>query len=110
MTDRAAAVLGFVGAPVAWVLHLSASYFLVALGCTTGWGGARCGILLATLVLGAVAAGAGWLGWRRRVPDPAGVRDFLGHGGAALAALFAVAIVFEGLPPLFLPLCGFHVE
>lgn len=105
---RAATVLGFLGAPLAWAAHLGVSYFLVALGCTTAWTGSRPAILLATLVFAALAAGAGWVGWRRRASDATGIRDFLGEGGAALAGLFTLAIIFAGLSPLFLPLCEFR--
>jgi hypothetical protein len=110
MPARAAIVLGFLGAPLAWAVHLGVSYFLVALGCTTNWGGARPAILVATLAFAALAVWAGWIGWRGRERDPAGVRDFLGMGGAVLAGLFTLAIVFAGLSPLVLPLCGLTAE
>ena len=105
---RAATLFGFLGAPLAWAAHLAVSYFLVALGCTTAWSGSRAAIIVATIVFGVVAAAAGWLGWQARAQDPSGIREFLGHGGAALAALFTLAILLAGISPLFLPLCEFR--
>jgi hypothetical protein len=110
MQTRGFLLVSFFGAPLAWVLHLSASYFLVALGCTVNWSGARAAILIVTIACTAAAAGAGWLGLRHRQHDGAGVRDFMAIGGAALAGLFALGILLGGLPPLFLPLCGFRAE
>jgi hypothetical protein len=110
MQTPGAMLTSFLGAPVVWALHLGLSYFLVALGCTTGWSGARPAILIATGLCAAAAAAAGWLGWRGRQRDATGIREFLGVGGAALAGLFTLAIVVAGVSPLFLPLCGFQGE
>jgi hypothetical protein len=109
-------VIVFLGAPIAWLLHLALSYFLVALGCGTGWAGAESGVLIATVLFAAAACWAGWLGWRGskhalRAPDglavdPPGVRGFLAVGGVILAVLFCGAIIITGIAPLFLPMCS----
>ncbi|MDQ3951153.1 MAG: hypothetical protein M3282_12535 [Gemmatimonadota bacterium] len=113
-----ALLYGVLGGPIAWTLHLFVSYFLVALACTTGWWGANVGIALATVLL-AAAAGASvvvsfrrWrqLGgdqrWDEALSDPRGRGGFLWVLGMVLGAIFALAILFAGLPPLFVPTCG----
>ena len=112
-----ALVAGFLGAPVAWALHLAVSYFLVTLDCTTDWNGGRTGVLLATVAFAAAALGAGALGWRgwKRVRgqmtpgellDPMRIRGFLSLSGVLLAVLFTGAIVLAGISPLLLPMCS----
>ena len=111
-----ALLVALLGAPVVWAVHLAVSYFLVALDCNTSWEGAHTAVLIATL-LGALAAGGvgvfAWRGWklaranrRGNLLDTANVREFLALAGAALAALFAGAIVLTGVSPLFLPTCS----
>lgn len=113
--------LGFtvLGAPVAWSLHLLLCYFIVALDCTTGWGGAVPAIVIATVVLGAVAAWAGAVAFRHWPPprgigrvlselgEPVGRDRFLMLLGMALSALFTLAILATALAPLFVPTCPF---
>jgi hypothetical protein len=107
-------VISLLGAPVAWLLHLGTSYFLVALGCGTGWQGAGLAVLLITGVCTALAAWAGWLAWidwrrARQAPselDPPTVRGFVGALGVISAGLFCGAILIAGIAPLFLPMCG----
>lgn len=109
-------LVALLGAPLVWMVHLAASYFLVALHCGTGWTGARIAIALVTL-LGALAAAAtglfAWRRWKRIRPvsgaeplDPIDTTAFLLLSGAVLAALFTGAIVLTGLSPLFLPMCA----
>ena len=114
MTSRL--LIAFLGAPTAWMVHLGASYFLVALGCGTGWQGAEPGVLITTVLCAAAAGWSGWLGWRgwqRARPgddgvalDPPEVRGFLAVSGVLLAALFCGAIIITGIAPLFLPMCS----
>jgi hypothetical protein len=109
-------LVAFLGAPIVWAVHLAASYLLVALDCGSGWDGARTAVLVATAVcaVAAVSTGAfGWHQWKRgagrlgdSMLDPIDVREFLLLGGVILAVLFAGAIVFAGIAPLFLPVCG----
>ena len=110
-----ALLVALLGAPIIWAAHLAVSYFMVALDCNTGWEGAHTAVLVATLLCAVAAAGTGvfaWRGWRvarsqRRgnLFDSANVREFLALTGAAMAALFAAAIVLTGISPLFLPTC-----
>jgi hypothetical protein len=109
-------LVALLGAPVAWGIHLSASYFLVVLDCGSKWDGAEAAILLTTLLCAVAAGAAGvfaWGKWRRAggrqdLPwfEAAHVREFLLLSGAVLAVLFAGAIVVAGIAPLFVPLCG----
>jgi len=109
-------LVALLAAPVVWVIHLAASYFFVALDCGSRWDGAHTAILLTTVVCAVAAGGAGvfaWGKWRRaggrrdrHLFEAAQVQEFLLLSGAVLAALFAGAIVFAGIAPLFVPLCG----
>lgn len=111
-----ALLVALLGAPIIWAVHLAVSYFMVALDCNTSWEGAHTAVLVATLICAVAAGGSGvfaWRGWRsarsqRRgnLLDTANVREFLALAGAAMAALFAAAIVLTGISPLFLPTCG----
>jgi hypothetical protein len=113
----AALVLGFLGPPLVWALHLAVSYFLVALDCNTGWNGGTLAILLATAAGAAAALGTGafaWRGWKRvrgsmvagELLDPMRIRGFLTLSGALMAVLFAGAIILAGISPLLLPMCS----
>lgn len=106
----------FLGAPVAWALHLFVSYAMVAYACATGWGSLHLALGVATLVLALAAAAAGalaWRAWRRtpaeRAPEspeaPGSWRDLLMPVGVLLAALFTLAIVLAGIAPIFVPAC-----
>ena len=105
------------GAAIAWAVHFLLSYFLVALGCTTGWRGTDAAIGIATVVLAAVAAWSGWIAfrnWRPRrgrgggtgiLDDAGGRRNFMLVIGILSAGLFGLLIVLEGLSPVFLSTC-----
>jgi hypothetical protein len=111
--------LGFavLGAPLAWVVHLGVSYFLVALGCSTRWSGTDAALAVATLLLAAVAAGAGLVAhrawrqvrvqqaWLTSMGEPRGRSSFLTLVGVGVAAIFTLLILLAGLPPLFVPTC-----
>lgn len=116
-----------VGAPLAWTLHLMASYVMVAAWCAAEWGGLRMALAITTLVCAALAAGSGLAAvalWRdgqamlRRDAepgDPEGWSSRMGERGARIsflaamsigaALLFAFLILLQGLPPLFTPAC-----
>jgi hypothetical protein len=120
-------LLALLGAPLAWLVHLSASYVVVALWCANGWRTGTIALLVLT-ALGVVAALAtGVLAWRLwgrgrahlvgdAEPGVPGSWDArLGERGARIAflallalfmsAMFGYLIVLEGLPSLFAPLC-----
>jgi hypothetical protein len=112
---RGPLVLGLLGGGAAWIVHLSASYFLVALGCPRGW--PALGVLLGVVTLagvgGAVAAGmaarrGGRVGPARAVadePDPGEPARFVAGVGVLLAGLFAFMILVAGVAPLILSPC-----
>ena len=96
---------GFLGAPTAWIAHLTVSYALVEPVCAAGQGAeALLHLTTAAALLASAAAGAAAFWARRRSDvlgdDPAGRRRtrFLGSAGMALAALFAAVILAEALP------------
>jgi hypothetical protein len=109
-------VLAFLGAPTLWAVHLALSYFLVSLGCATGWGGAKPAVVVATLLCAVAAMAIGLFAWKRRKAarsgdtetelDPGPVPEFLAISGAVLAVLFTGAIIMAGMSPFFLPLCS----
>ena len=120
-------LLALVGAPLAWVVHLAASYITIALWCANRWAGGAIALLVLTAlgVLAAVATGAlAWRLWREgqaalaRDAEPGAPGSWdarLGERGARIsflallalfmAAMFGYLIVLEGLPSLFAPLC-----
>ena len=113
----AAVLTSVVGAPIAWALHLFASYVLLTIGCRTGWRGTIPAILVVTVLFAAAAVASGMLayrrwqrtggeerGWRMALSEPR-TRDLLWMLGILAAALFAVAIVLAGIVPLLVPLC-----
>jgi hypothetical protein len=100
-------LVAVLGAPVAWMVHLMASYMVVGLACAMGWPRADASLVALTVVclLGAVASGvlafrhwAGTMhqdGWK---PDVMLV-------GVLGAGLFVIAIILEAVVPAFVPLC-----
>jgi hypothetical protein len=109
----ALAVIGFVAGPIAWVIDLSLSYFLVP---KVHWSGAKWPMHLVTVLAVAIIA-AGALAAVRvlRTPGQNAARDpgaptglvtersrFLARGGLALSAFFLLAILAEALPKLLL--------
>lgn len=112
-----ALILAFLGAPLAWALHLGVSYFFVALDCNTGWDGAATAITITTVVAAGAALGIGafaWRGWKRvqghmatgELLDPQRIRGFLTLSGVLMAVLFAGAIILAGMSPFLLPMCA----
>ena len=101
-------------APVAWALHLLASYAIVGLGCMTGFRGTVALLALTTVVCAAAAVGAGVVAYRERrarasrAPDGAWSASgtILIDIGLLASGVFAFVIVVAGLGPLFVPLCA----
>ena len=116
MPTHRSLVLAFLGAPTLWALHLALSYFLVSLGCGTGWAGAKPTVVAATILCALAAAAIGLFAWKHRKAggradvetqlDPGPVPEFLAISGAVLAVLFTGAIIMAGISPFFLPLCS----
>jgi hypothetical protein len=113
---RGRLALGLVGGGTAWLLHLSASYFLIALGCPRGW--PALGLLLGVITLvgaaGAMAAGMaarrggraepvrGWTG----ETEPGEPARFVAGVALLLAGLFTFMILVAGVAPLVLSPCA----
>ena len=96
------------GGGIAWLAHLCAGYFVVALGCSRSW---SVGPVLAflTVVMAAVALGSGIAsvrGWRR-AKHHVGLeaRALMFAAGALLAGIFGFGIVLGGAAILIVSPC-----
>ena len=125
--SRARMIVAVVGAPLAWTLHLAASYVMVAVWCASEWGGLGIAVGVATLVCAALAVMSGatayglWRegqamlrrdaepgkpeGWDSRMGERGARGAFLAAMSLGSALLFAFLILLQGLPPLFTPPC-----
>ena len=84
---------------VIWALHFGAIYGLTGLACARGWQAAvPPGIALATVVAAILALAVLVAGWRRRA-------QFESWMTAGIAALALLAILWEALPVLIVPIC-----
>jgi hypothetical protein len=84
---------------VIWALHFGAIYGLTGLACARGWQEVvPPGVALATVVAAILALAVLVAGWRRRA-------QFESWMTAGIAALALVAIVWEALPVLIVPIC-----
>lgn len=118
-----ALLFALLGGAVAWTVHLLAAYTLVTVDCSTEWNGGRLTVGVLTLVSLAVTAAAGllarrlWLraravdrpvddAWDARMGERTARVSFLAVVGLVLAILFAVAIVYEAMPLLMVPVCA----
>jgi len=103
---------GILGAPIVWLVRISAASALVPYACATGrtWT-----IHASTVIAFALSAAAGaiaWRGWRRweHGSDDDGERPgsrshLLALLGVLLSAMFTLAIVMEGLAPFYIGPC-----
>ena len=120
-------ILVVAGAPLAWALHLTGSYVMVALWCASERAGLAIAIGIATLLCAALAIASGlmaiWLwregqamlrrdaesgepeGWDSRMGERGARFSFLAAMSLGSALLFTFLIVLQGLPPLFTPPC-----
>jgi hypothetical protein len=110
-------LFGLLGAPTAWLLHLGASYVVVATGCTTGWSGTGSALVASTILFAALAALAGFTSLRVRrglrvaggllesIDRSRGLAAFFMLIGTLGAALFLLLILLNGISPLFVPTC-----
>lgn len=109
-----------VAAPALWVAHLFACYFTAAIWCEkstaedTFWS-VRVAIGVYTSVALILIGIIGWSGWKRHGhghrslshgEDSAASRHrFLGFATSLLAALSAVAVLYQALPAVFIGSC-----
>ena len=85
---------------IIWVLHFMAIYGITALACARGMTGLVVpAIAVSTIAAGALAITVIVAGWRRR-------ESFEHWLSATIGGLALLAIVFEALPVLILPVCG----
>lgn len=117
----AALWFALLGGPVAWSAHLLGSYPLVSVSCRMGSTALLNVLTVVTAVIAAAAAVTGWWAWRTAIRAGAGSGDRVAPGGGSdggldrpvfmalcgllLGALFTVAILMEGLPPLLQDPC-----
>jgi hypothetical protein len=110
LTPTAIRLIALLGAPAAWTLHLLGSYGAVAVACMTGAGGAGIIVGVITTGLAALSIASGLLAfqrWRLAGGEPHGEAErVLMVVGMLGAGLFSVAIVLEGVVPIFLPICA----
>jgi hypothetical protein len=99
-----AEALGVFGGPVAWTLHLLASYAIVAIGCSARWNGTALALVAITVGCAAVSVGSGVVAWRDRSRTEPTAR-LLGTIGLGLALLFLGVILLAGAVPAMVPLC-----
>jgi hypothetical protein len=85
---------------IIWALHFAAVYGFTALACARGWHGAVLPFILTASLLAASAVGEVIVaGLRRRT-------EFEGWMSAAVGGFALVAIVYEAIPVLIVPVCG----
>ena len=99
MTFPAAALTISAGV-IIWALHFSAVYGITALACARGWAGLVPPAVAGATALAVIASAAVILvGWRRR-----GVFEY--WLSATVAGFGLIAIVYEAIPVLMVPVCG----
>ncbi len=102
---------GILGAPVVWLVRISAASALVPYACATGrtWTiHASTVLALALSVAGGVIAWRGWRRWEgeRGGGERPGTRaHLLAVSGVLLSAMFTLGIVMEGLAPFYMGPC-----
>ena len=120
-------IVAVAGSPLAWTLHLMASYVGVTLWCSLGWGGLGAAVGVITLACAALAIASGAIAfgiwregralrerdsepgtsgsWEARMGERGARFSFLAVMSIGEAALFTFLIVLQGLPLLFTPPC-----
>jgi hypothetical protein len=98
--------------PAAWALHLQVSYTLSAFACEDVWRITLHATFLVTLALPLAGAYIGWGNWRAsRDATPGGIRvdrsRFMATAGIILSLFFAIVIVAQWIPNLFLEPCRY---
>lgn len=113
---RLPALLLMLGGAVLWAVHFLVVYGIAAVACARGfaaatWSGIAIVPALLAVATALALAGAALLGQRGAAAMHAAAaagdrsRRFAGFVAAGLAALALLAIAYEALPVLMLPLC-----
>lgn len=98
---------GWVLGPMAWGVHLIASYLLVEPACRAGHRWALHGATLVTTLMALAGVFVAWRHWRGRkaqAGDKKYIR-FLALGGVLISAFSVAIILAEGLPNFMLSPC-----
>jgi hypothetical protein len=115
-------LVALLGAPVAWTVQLLGAYTIVAVACSTEWGGARATVGVLTVVTFAAAVASGlvarriWMrarlvdrpvddSWDARMGERTARVSFLMVVGLVLAALFALSIIYQAVPVFMASVC-----
>ena len=93
---------GWLGAPLAWALHLGLVYALAGWDCRHPL---PLALYAASLLCLGLALGAVRVAWGNARSANA-VRHFLGYGGCLLGVLFSAVIIVQSLPFLLIEGCG----
>jgi hypothetical protein len=91
----------FLGAPIAWAIHLMAIYLLVPVACITGTTLALQVVNAGTLAAAVLAGVVGWLHVRRPEGDSERTRQrvrFMARAAIVFSVFFSLVIVAESLP------------
>lgn len=125
--SRFRVIAAVAGSPIAWTLHLMASYVMVAAWCAEEWGGLGVVLAVTTIACAGLAVASGFIalglwrdgramrrhdaepgspeGWAARMGERGARVSFLAVMAIGGAVLFTYLIVLQGLPPLFTPAC-----
>lgn len=115
-------LIGMVASPLVWVAHFLICYIVVALACAFGfgaeaggeWGTVRIALVIFSAGAVLVIAGLTLLAYRRwrqsgGSEPPQDHRQerhrFMSMAGLMLSVLSGIAVVYESIPLLMLPLC-----
>lgn len=98
--------------PIGWALNLQVSYTLAAFACEDVWRLSVHGTTAVTLAIALAGLSVGWSNWKAsRDAGPEGDRidrsRFMAVAGIGLSAFFALVIVAQWIPTLFLEPCRY---
>jgi hypothetical protein len=96
---------GFLAGPVAWTLHELVSYVLVGVACRMGFGSVLHLVTVACLALAGAGAYVAFRAHPSGLLAPRTAADLLAGAGILTDALFAFAIIMEGLPNVVVSPC-----
>lgn len=110
MMPRLALLWAVAGGGAAWMLHLFAGYFLVAIGCSRSWSALGATLAAVTTLCAAGSLGVTIGAWRRRrrtrrASDDGDASRLLLSIATLLGVLFALMILLGGLTVAALPPC-----
>jgi uncharacterized membrane protein YidH (DUF202 family) len=98
--------------PLGWALHLQVSYTLAAFACEDVWRLTLHATFLVSMAIALAGLYFGWTNWqasKHAVPEGHRVSRsrFMAVAGIGLSAFFAVVIVAQWIPTLFLEPCRY---